>query len=132
VECDSTEGVEEERETAISHEQYNEDLELSISPEGYNYNFQSIEVINEMDINGEIQIVIAGRTDVKTVYDTKRFLTDFHDSYGSTFNVRSGRADRKGEETVIWGHRKFILQVQEKRVTKPKGKGTPSRLWSRA
>ena len=60
-----------------------------------------------MDINGEMQIVITGRTTVKTVDDTKRFLTDFYDSSGSTFNVRSGRADRKGKETVIWGHRKY-------------------------
>ena len=70
---------------------------MSILPEGYNYHFQSIEVISEMDINGEMQIVITGRTNVKTVYDTKRFLTDFYDSSGSTFNVRSVRADRKGK-----------------------------------
>ena len=76
-----------------------------------------------MDINGEMQIVITGRTNVKTVDDTKRFLTDFYDSSGSTFNVRSGRADRKGKETVIWGHRKCIMQVQEKKETKPKRKG---------
>ena len=70
---------------------------MSILPEGYNYHFQSIEVISEMDINGEMQIVITGRTNVKTVDDTKRFLTDFYDSSGSTFNVRSVRADRKGK-----------------------------------
>ena len=51
---------------------------MSILPEGYNYHFQSIEVISEMDINGEMQIVITGRTNVKTVDDTKRFLTDPH------------------------------------------------------
>ena len=96
---------------------------MSILPEGYNYHFQSIEVISEMDINGEMQIVITGRTNVKTVDDTKRFLTDFYDSSGSTFNVRSGRADRKGKETVVWGHRKCIMQVQEKKETKPKRKG---------
>ena len=119
------EGVEEERVTAINHEQYNEGLALSILPEGYNYHFQSIEVISEMDINGEMQIVITGRTTVKTVDDTKRFLTDFYDSSGSTFNVRSGRADRKGKETVIWGHRKYR---RRKRLTQKKG--TASRLWS--
>ena len=117
------EGVEEERVNAINHEQYNEGLALSILPEGYNYHFQSIEVISEMDINGEMQIVITGRTNVKTVDDTKRFLTDFYDSSGSTFNIRSGRADRKGKETVVWGHRKCIMQVQEKKETRPKRKG---------
>ena len=72
---------------------------MSILPEGYNYHFQSIEVISEMDINGEMQIVITGRTNVKTVDDTKRFLTDFYVSSDSSFNLRSGRADRKGKET---------------------------------
>ena len=43
------EGVEEERVTAINHEQYNEGLALSILPEGYNYHFQSIEVISDAD-----------------------------------------------------------------------------------
>ena len=93
MECDSTEGVEDERVTAIKNEQNNEGLAWSILPEGYNYHFQSIEVISEMDINGEMQIVITGRTTVKTVDDTKHFLTDFYDSSVSTFNVRSGRAD---------------------------------------
>ena len=31
-----------------------------------------------MDINGEMQIVITGRTNVKTVDDTKRFSTEPH------------------------------------------------------
>jgi hypothetical protein len=123
MECDSIEGVEEERVNAINKDQYNEGLALSILPEGYNYHFQSIVVISEIDENGELQIVIGGRTNVKTENDAKSFLTDLYDSCGSTFNVKSGRADRKGKDTLIWGHRKCIMQVQEKKDTKPKRKG---------
>ena len=121
MECDSIEGVEEERVNAINKDQYNEGLALSILPEGYNYHFQSIVVISEIDENGELQIVFSGRT--KTENDAKSFLTDLYDSCGSTFNVKSGRADRKGKDTLIWGHRKCIMQVQEKKDTKPKRKG---------
>ena len=77
MECDSIEGVEEERVNAINKDQYNEGLALSILPEGYNYHFQSIVVISEIDENGELQIVISGRTNVKTENDTKSFLTNF-------------------------------------------------------
>jgi hypothetical protein len=47
MECESIEGVEEERVTAINQDEYNEGLALSILPEGYNYHFQSIDVISE-------------------------------------------------------------------------------------
>ena len=102
---------------------YGEGLALSILPEGHSYHFQTVNVISEIDENGEMQLDIVGRADVGSVANTKTFLEEFYDSCGSTFNVRSGRADRQGKDTEIRGYRKCIMQVIQKQTRNPKTKG---------
>ena len=102
---------------------YTEGLALSILPEGHKYSFHSIEVISELDENGELQIDIDGRVDVGNMDGVKMFLEEFYTSSGSTFNIKSGRADRKGKDAELRGYRKCIMQVQQKKESQPRMKG---------
>ena len=77
-----------------------------------------------MDKNGELQIDIIGRVNVTKVEDVKTFLGEFYATSGSTFNMKSGRADRKGMKDVkLYGYRKCIMQVPKQSVNKPQRKG---------
>ena len=54
----------------------------------------------------------------------KSFLEEFYASSGSTFNVKSGRADRKGnKDAEIYGYRKCIMQVHKPNTENPRMKG---------
>ena len=107
----------------MDQKEYAEGLARTILPEGFNYEFENINVISEIDENGEIQIEIVGRADVDSEEGTKDFLQQFYESSGATFNVKSGRADRSGKDTRVRGYRKCIMQVQQKQKTTPKTKG---------
>ena len=107
----------------MDRQQYNQGLALSILPENHRYEFQKIKVFSELDENGEMQIEIVGRADVQTVEHTKLFLDELYESTGATFNICSGRADRYGKDALVWGYRKCIMQVKQKRMTTPKRKG---------
>ena len=54
----------------------------------------------------------------------KSFLEEFYASSGSTFNVKSGRADRMGnKDAEIYGYRKCIMQVHKPNTENPRMKG---------
>ena len=131
VTCDSTmeeeidmniDGVEEET-VAMDENHYNESVARSLLPEDKNYSFESIHLVSDMDENGEVKIDVVGRTDVHDTNGVKTFLADFYTSSGSTFNIKSGRADRSGEQCDIRGYRKCMMQVHQKNVNNPKRKG---------
>ena len=107
----------------MDKDEYAKGLALSILPDRYAYEFENIKVVSEMDENGELQIEVIGRTDVGTIEELKTFLNDFYDSSGASFNVKSGRADRKGKEAKLWGYRKCMMQVYQKKNSEPKTKG---------
>ena len=49
MERDGLEAREEEHVVAMYETDYNKGLAMTLLPEGYNYNFENIEVISEMD-----------------------------------------------------------------------------------
>ena len=53
-----------EETVAMNEKLYNESLAKTLLPEDRNYSFESINLISELDDNGEIKIDIVGRTDV--------------------------------------------------------------------
>ena len=122
MESDRVDGMEEEG-VAMEEADYNKGLAMTILPEGYNYSFQECRVISEMDEYGEIQVDISARVNVKNVEDLGTFLEEFHKSSGSNFNTKSGRPDRKGKDTELYGYRTCIMQVKQKKPDNPKRKG---------
>ena len=115
--------IENEETVAMNEKLYNESLAKTLLPEDRNYSFESINLISELDENGEIKIDIVGRTDVNDEKGVKTFLADFYSISGSTFNVKSGRADRSGEHCLIRGYRKCMMKVCQKNVNNPRRKG---------
>ena len=122
MESDRMDGIVEEA-FAMDPKVFNEGLAMTILPEGYKYNFEGVELISEMDEHGEIKMDIAARVNVKNGDELERFLEDFYKSSGTNFNIKSGRPDRTGKSTELYGYRKCIMQVKEKKRTKPKRQG---------
>ena len=60
--------------------QYNEGLALSLLPEDYLYSFEKIEVVKDIDVYGEVEMMIVGRANVTKVEDVKSFLEEFYAS----------------------------------------------------
>ena len=73
---------------------YTEGLDLSILPEGHKYSFHSIEVISELDENGELQIDIDGRVDVGNIDGVKMFLEEFYTSFTQGHRAALGRTPK--------------------------------------
>jgi hypothetical protein len=113
----------EEELVAMDETEYNKGLAMAILPDDYNYIFEDIKVISEMDEHGEIKMEISARVDVKNSNDLTTFIEEFYATSGSNFNIKSGRQDRKGKNTEKYGYRKCIMQVKEKKRTNPKRKG---------
>ena len=69
-------------------------------------------------------MIITGRANVTKSEDVKEFLEAFYSSSGSSFNVKSGKADRRGKKDVeVYGHRKCIMKVHKPNALKPRMKG---------
>ena len=118
------EGLDKEGVFAMDNSVYCEGIAKSLLPEGHDYKFEKIDVISELDENGEIQVDIVGRVNVQTVEEVKTFLGEFYSSSGSSFNIKSGRADRKRRKDVeIHGYRKCIMQVHQTNPKRPKCEG---------
>ena len=108
---------------AMDKRDYSEGLARNFLPEQYEYHFDKLEVINDVDEHGEVKMEVAVRVKVKTVDDVKDFLEDFYDSSGTSFNMKSGKPDRMGKLSQIYGYRKCMMQVKEKPLSIPKRKG---------
>ena len=115
--------MEEVETVAMDETFYSESMAKMLLPEDQNYSFESVKLISELDENGEVKIDIVGRTDIQDVNGVKTFLSNFYTSSGSTFNIKSGRADRSGEHCHTRGYRKCMMQVCQKNVENPKRKG---------
>ena len=64
------------------------------------------------------------RVNINKVDGIKPFLEELYGSCGATFNMKSGRADRKGTKDVeLYGYRKCIMQVHNPNLQKPRMKG---------
>ena len=122
MESDRVEGMEEEV-VAMEEAEYNKGMANTILPDGYDYHFKEIKVISDMDEHGEVMMDITTRVNVKTTKDLGIFLEEFYESSGSNFNIKSGRPDRKGKNTELFGYRKCIMQVKQKKPDNPKRKG---------
>ena len=59
---------------------YCEGLARTILPEEYEYHFQNLEVVNDIDAHGEVNMNITVRVNVKTVDGLKDFLEEFYNS----------------------------------------------------
>ena len=44
--------------------QYNEGLALSLLPEDYLYSFEKIDVVKDIDVYGEVEMMIVGRANI--------------------------------------------------------------------
>ena len=107
----------------MNEKEYSELIATGLLPEERDYRFEAVNLISDMDENGEVKIEITGRTDVCDKTGAKKFLSDFYTSSGSTFNVKSGRADRSGEFCHIRGYKKCMMQVFKPNLKNPKVKG---------
>ena len=57
---------------------------LGLLPEERDYRFEAVNLISDMDENGEVKIEITGRTDVCDKTGAKKFLSDFYTSFHYT------------------------------------------------
>jgi hypothetical protein len=103
----------EDIDTSPEHtkEDYEKGIIKNVLPEGREYLLDNIEVIKEPDEDGEIQFEVTGRANVKTKVDVKIFLGQLYQSTGTTFNIESGKQDRSGAATEIYGSRKCMMNV---------------------
>ena len=108
---------------AMDEKEYSENVAKSLLPEDRLYMFEKVNLVSKMDQNGEVQIEIDARTDVHDVDGARAFLAAFYSSSGSTFNVKSGRADRSGEFCHLRGYRKCMMQVFRTNINNPRRKG---------
>ena len=109
---------------AMDEVTYSEGLAKSLLPENYKYKFEKMEVVSDMDEFGEVQMMVIGRANINKVEGIKPFLEELYGSCGATFNIKSGRADRKGTKDVeLYGYRKCIMQVHNPNLEKPRMKG---------
>ena len=75
----------------------------------YEYKFEKIEVVSDMDELGQEQMMVIERANINKVEGIKPFLEELHESCGATFNITSGQADRKGTKDVeLYRYRKCI------------------------
>ena len=114
----------QEEEVTMEENVYCEGLAKTLLPEGYEYHFDKLDVVSDMDENGEVKMDIIGRAKILETKDVKTFLEEFYASSGSSFNVKSGRADRRGAKDVeVYGYRKCIMQVHQTNQNRPRRKG---------
>ena len=105
---------------AMDKQEYDKGLAMSILPEGHNYNFKDIKVISDIDDYGEVKMEIMGRADVGSVDGVKKFLGEFCSSSGASFNIKSGKPDRSGKDSGLYGFSKCMMQVKRTNVDKPR------------
>ena len=85
---------------AMDEVTYSEGLAKSLLPENYKYKFEKMEVVSDIDEFGGVHLIVIGRANINKVEGIKTFLEELYGSCGATFNIKSGRADRKGTKRV--------------------------------
>jgi hypothetical protein len=104
---------------------YSDGLTESLLTDNYEYKFEKIEVVSDMGEFGEVQMMVIGRSNINKVECIKPFLEELYGSCVATFNIKSGRADRKVTKDVgLYGYRKCIMQVHNPNLQKPRMKGS--------
>ena len=105
-----------------------EDLVKNLLPDNYKYKVLSHNVTEYSD--KEISCDLEFRVNVTSEESVKKFLSDLNISTGCSYNIRSGRQDKrpKGDNarTQISGYRKCCLNVlhSEGRDSRQPGKNT--------
>ena len=59
----------------MNEKEYSELIATGLLPEERDYRFEAVNLISDMDENGEVKIEITGRTDVCDKTGAKKFLT---------------------------------------------------------
>ena len=108
----------------FSEDELKENLAIGLLPDDREYHFEKVDLISSIDEFGEVKMEIVGRTDVFDKDCVKNFLADFYSTSGSTFNLKSGRADRSGGEYChLRGYRKCMMKVMQTNKNNPRRKG---------
>ena len=94
----------------LSKDEFEKGQILACLPDDNQYIIEKFQVI-ETSSEIEFQFVVEGRANVRSKEELSRFLEEFANINGSSYNIRSGKADRKGKNTVIYGYRKCIMNV---------------------
>ena len=92
----------------------NKSLLLNILPENYEYYIEGVSVRESTDIPTEVKLDAEFRVNVKDEESFERFLSDFSQSSGTSYNKRN-QADKTGKKTALYGVRKCIHNVTEKK-----------------
>ena len=87
---------------------------LNILPKNYKYVIQGISVREFNDIPSEVKLDAEVRVNVKDGEGLENFLLDFGKSSGTSYN-RKNQADKSGIKTILYGVRKCIHNVNEKK-----------------
>ena len=104
-------------------EEESENFARDLLPDDREYHFEEVTIVSPVDEHGEVKMEIVARTDVYDKDGAKKFLEDFNTSSGSTFNLKSGRADRSGDQCHLRGYRKCMMRVVQSNENNPKRKG---------
>ena len=92
----------------------NKSLLLNILPENYVYYIEEVSISESTDIPTEVKLDAEFRVNVKDEESFERFLSDFSQSSGTSYNKRN-QADKTGKKTALYGVRKCIHNVTEKK-----------------
>ena len=98
--------------------EYNKGLGMAILPDDYNYIFEDVKVISEMDEHGEIKMEISARVDVKNSNDLTTFIEEFYATSGSSLEGRTG----KGRTQKSTGTENASCKLRKRREPTQRGK----------
>jgi hypothetical protein len=87
---------------------------LNILPKNYKYVIQGLSVREFNDIPNEVKLDAEVRVNVKDGEGLENFLLDFGKSSGTSYNKKN-QADKSGKRTILYGVRKCIHNVNEKK-----------------
>ena len=124
--CNSTVKVETTQPSSMEKsgaDELSENLARDLLPDDREYHFEEVNIVSPVDEYGEVKMEIVARTDIYDKDGAKKFLADFNTSSGSTFNLKSGRADRSGEHCHLRGYRKCMMKVVQSNENNPRIKG---------
>ena len=87
---------------------------LNILPKEYEYIIHGISVRESNDIPTEVKLDTEFRVNIKDGEGLEKFLLAFSKSSGTSYNKRN-QADKSGKRSVLYGVRKCIHNVNEKK-----------------
>ena len=111
----------------LDKEEFDKQMILEMLPQNFSYKFVNFNI--QQQSSKDIKFDLVTRVDVSSEEEVKVFLADLNCSTGCTYNIQSGRRDKKQEgehsRTKIRGFRKCCLNVATA-DKKPKQEGKKS------